>query len=124
MGLTLFDTRTRRVRPFEPLRPGHVGVYVCGPTVQAPPHLGHLRTSVAFDVLRRWLLASGYEVTFVHNVTDIDDKIITKAAEQGTTVWELATRQTRAFDDAARALGVLPATVRPGRPGTCPKCSR
>jgi cysteinyl-tRNA synthetase len=113
MGLHLYDTRTRRVRPFVPLRPGHVGVYVCGPTVQAAPHVGHARTSIAFDVLRRWLLASGYEVTFVQNVTDVDDKIITVAAATGTTVWELATRQTRAFDDACRALGVLPPTVEP-----------
>ena len=113
MGLHLYDTRTRRVRPFVPLRPGHVGVYVCGPTVQSAPHVGHARTAIAFDVLRRWLLASGHEVTFVQNVTDVDDKIISVAAATGTTVWELATRQTRAFDDAYRALGVLPPTVQP-----------
>jgi cysteinyl-tRNA synthetase len=121
MGLHLYDTRTRRVRPFEPLRPGHVSVYACGPTVQSPPHVGHLRTAIAFDVARRWLLASGYEVTFVQNVTDIDDKIIVNAAATGTTVWELGTRQTRAFDDAYRAVGVLPPTVEPRAAGHIPE---
>jgi cysteinyl-tRNA synthetase len=113
MGLHLYDTRTRRVRPFEPLRPGHVGVYVCGPTVQSPPHVGHLRTAVALDVLRRWLTASDFDVTFVQNVTDIDDKIIVNAVRDGTSVWELATRQTRAFDEAYTAVGVLPPTIQP-----------
>jgi cysteinyl-tRNA synthetase len=121
MGLHLYDTRTRRVRPFEPLRPGHVGVYVCGPTVQSAPHVGHLRTAVALDVLRRWLMVSGYEVTFVQNVTDIDDKIIINAARDNTSVWELATRQTRAFDEAYAAVGVLPPTIQPRATGHIPE---
>jgi len=121
MGLHLYDTRTRRGRPFEPLRPGHVGVYVCGPTVQSAPHVGHLRTSVALDVLRRWLTASGYDVTFVQNITDIDDKIIVNAARDNTSVWELATRQTRAFDEAYAALGVLPPTIQPRATGHIPE---
>jgi len=113
MSLHLYDTRTRRVRLFEPLRPGHVGVYVCGPTVQSAPHVGHLRSAVAFDLLRRWLLASGYAVTYVQNVTDIDDKIIINADREGVSVWELATRESRAFDNAYRAVGVLPPTIEP-----------
>ncbi|OHV32937.1 MULTISPECIES: cysteine--tRNA ligase [Pseudofrankia] len=113
MSLHLYDTRTRRARPFEPLRPGHVGIYVCGPTVQSGPHVGHLRSAVAFDLLRRWLLASGYAVTYVQNVTDIDDKIITNAGREGISVWELATRETRAFDDAYRSVGILPPTIEP-----------
>ena len=113
MSLHLYDTRTRRVRPFEPLRPGHVGVYVCGPTVQSAPHVGHLRSAVAFDLLRRWLLASGFTVTYVQNVTDIDDKIIVNAEREGVSVWELATRETRSFDEAYRAVGVLPPTIQP-----------
>ncbi len=121
MGLHLYDTRSRRVRLFEPLRPGHVGVYVCGPTVQSAPHVGHLRTAVAFDVMRRWLTASGYEVTFVQNVTDIDDKIIVNALAQGVTVWDLATSQTRAFDEAYAAVGVLPPTVQPRATGHIPE---
>jgi cysteinyl-tRNA synthetase len=121
MSLHLYDTRTRRVRLFEPLRPGHVGVYVCGPTVQSAPHVGHVRTAVAFDLLRRWLTACGLEVTFVQNVTDIDDKIIINADCEGTSVWELATRQTRAFDDAYRAVGTLPPTIQPRATGHIPE---
>ncbi|WP_131749096.1 cysteine--tRNA ligase [Frankia sp. Cppng1_Ct_nod] len=121
MGLHIYDTRTRRMRLFEPLHPGHVGVYVCGPTVQSAPHVGHIRTAVAFDVLRRWLTTSGLEVTFVQNVTDIDDKIIINASRAGETVWELATRQTRAFDEAYRAVGVLPATIQPRATGHIPE---
>jgi cysteinyl-tRNA synthetase len=124
MALHIYDTRTRRVRLFEPLRPGHVGVYVCGPTVQSAPHVGHLRTAVAFDVMRRWLLASGYDVTFVQNVTDIDDKIIVNARAEGTSVWELATRQTRAFDDAYSAVRVLPPTIQPRATGHIPEMVR
>ncbi|MFM7146468.1 MAG: cysteine--tRNA ligase, partial [Actinomycetales bacterium] len=74
MSLRLYDTATRRVRPFEPIEPGRVGIYLCGATVQAPPHIGHVRSGVAFDVLHRWLQARGLAVTFVRNVTDIDDK--------------------------------------------------
>ncbi|WP_045876616.1 cysteine--tRNA ligase [Pseudofrankia sp. DC12] len=121
MSLHLYDTRTRRVRPFEPLRPGHVGVYVCGPTVQSAPHVGHLRSAVAFDLLRRWLLASGYAVTYVQNVTDIDDKIIVNADREGVSVWELATRETRSFDDAYLAVGILPPTIQPRATGHIPE---
>ncbi len=87
MSLRLYDTRTRAVRPFEPLRAGHLGVYVCGPTVQAAPHVGHLRSAVALDVLHRWLPASGEQVTFVRNVTDVDDKIIHDAAHNDEPWW-------------------------------------
>lgn len=121
MSLHLYDTRTRRVRPFEPLRPGHVGVYVCGPTVQSAPHVGHLRSAVAFDLLRRWLLASGYAVTYVQNVTDIDDKIIVNADREDVSVWELATRETRSFDDAYRSVGILPPTIQPRATGHIPE---
>ncbi|WP_163549062.1 cysteine--tRNA ligase [Candidatus Frankia nodulisporulans] len=121
MGLHLYDTRTRRVRPFEPLRPGHVGVYVCGPTVQSAPHVGHLRTALPFDLLRRWLEQSGQGVTLVQNVTDIDDKIIVNAGRDGTSVWELATRQTRAFDEAYRTVGIAPPTIQPRATGHLPE---
>ena len=73
VSLRLYDTRTRCVRALEQTTPGHVGIYVCGPTVQAQPHVGHLRSAVALDVLHRWLLESGQQVTFVRNVTDVDD---------------------------------------------------
>ena len=113
MSLRLYDTATRSVRPLARLRAGHVGVYVCGPTVQAPPHVGHLRSAIALDVLHRWLRASGEQVTFVRNVTDIDDKILHAAAHTDEPWWALATRTTRAFFQAYDAVQVLPPTAEP-----------
>jgi len=75
-SLKLYDTATRAIRDFQPLKKGEVSMYVCGATVQAAPHVGHIRSGVNFDILRRWLMASGYNVTFIRNVTDIDDKIL------------------------------------------------
>jgi cysteinyl-tRNA synthetase len=119
--LTLTDTRSREARPFVPVVEGTATVYVCGPTVQAPPHVGHARSAVAFDILRRWLSASGYDVTFVRNVTDIDDKIIHEAAHAGITNWAVAEQNTRAFNAAYDALGVLPPTVEPRATGHVPE---
>jgi len=121
VSLRLYDTRSRAVRPFTPLVEGRVGLYVCGPTVQAAPHVGHVRSAIAFDVLRRWLAESGYEVTLVRNVTDIDDKILRDAAAQGIPFWQLAERQTRAFNRAYDALGVLPPTAEPRATGHVPE---
>jgi cysteinyl-tRNA synthetase len=121
VSLRLYDTRTRQVRPLALQREGHVGLYVCGPTVQAAPHVGHLRSAVAIDVLHRWLLASGLEVTFVRNVTDVDDKIINDAAKNGEPWWALSTRITRAFREAYDALQVLPPTVEPTVTGHLPQ---
>jgi cysteinyl-tRNA synthetase len=121
VSLRLYDTRTRAVRPVEPLRPGHVGVYVCGPTVQAQPHVGHLRSAVAVDVLHRWLLASGNDVTFVRNVTDVDDKIIHDATHNDEPWWALSARMTRAFDDAYDAVQVLRPTIDPRVTGHLPQ---
>ncbi len=111
--LRLYDTATRTVRPFAPLVPGHAGVYVCGPTPQAEPHVGHLFSAVTLDVLHRWLLASDLTVTFVRNVTDLDDKIINTSAANGEPWWALATRQERAFTRAYDAVGVLPPDATP-----------
>jgi cysteinyl-tRNA synthetase len=119
--LRLYDTRTRAVRPVDPLRPGAVGVYVCGPTVQAAPHVGHLRSAVALDVLHRWLVAGGNTVTFVRNVTDVDDKIIHDAAHHDEPWWALSARMTRAFDDAYDAVHVLRPTVDPRVTGHLPQ---
>ena len=71
-GLRLYDTADHKVTPFQPIEPGKVGIYVCGATVQSSPHIGHIRTTLAFDVIRRWLLRLGYQVTLIRNVTDID----------------------------------------------------
>jgi cysteinyl-tRNA synthetase len=119
--LRLYDTRTRTLRPLEPIRPGEVGVYVCGPTVQAAPHVGHLRSAVAIDVLHRWLIASGNTVTFVRNVTDVDDKIIHDAAHNDEPWWALSARMTRAFDDAYDAVQVLRPTIDPRVTGHLPQ---
>ena len=73
MSLTLYNTLTREITPFTPIESGKVGIYLCGATVQAPPHIGHIRSGINFDILRRWLIASGFYVTFIRNVTDIDD---------------------------------------------------
>ena len=121
MSLRLYDTAARAVRPFEPLRPGHVGIYVCGPTVQAAPHVGHLRSAVALDVLHRWLIARGEQVTFVRNVTDVDDKIIHDAAHNDEPWWALSARMTRAFDDAYDAVQVLRPTADPRVTGHLPQ---
>ncbi|QNE90151.1 cysteine--tRNA ligase [Corynebacterium incognita] len=117
MTLAIYDTATRSVRDFEPLRPGHASVYLCGATPQAKPHIGHLRSGVAFDVLRRWLAASGFDVAFVRNVTDIDDKILTKAAENNRPWWEWVSTYEREFTKAYNLLGVLPPSVEPRATG-------
>lgn len=117
MTLRLFDTETRTLRDFTPLVPGHASVYLCGATVQAEPHIGHVRSGVAFDVLRRWLMAKGLDVAFVRNVTDIEDKILTKAAAAERPWWEWAATYERAFDRAYRKLGVLAPSAEPRATG-------
>ena len=121
LSLRLFDTESRTLRDFEPLIPGHVSVYLCGATVQGDPHIGHVRSGVAFDVLRRWLLAHDYDVAFIRNVTDIEDKILVKAAEAGRPWWEWAATYERAFDWAYDKLGVLPPSIEPRATGHVPQ---
>lgn len=111
--MKIFDSATHEVRDFEPVTPGKVGLYLCGPTVQGAPHLGHLRAALNFDVLVRWLRRQGYAVTYVRNVTDIDDKILAKSAAAGVPWWELAAHFEREFDFAYRALNTVPPTVTP-----------
>ncbi|MBX8689635.1 cysteine--tRNA ligase [Mycolicibacterium porcinum] len=115
--LRLYDTMAGAVRDFVPLRPGHASIYLCGATVQGLPHIGHVRSGVAFDVLRRWLTATGYDVAFIRNVTDIDDKILNKAADAGRPWWEWAATYERAFSAAYDALGVLPPSAEPRATG-------
>jgi cysteinyl-tRNA synthetase len=117
----LYDTATREVRDFVPLEEGKAGIYVCGLTVQSEPHVGHVRSGVNFDVLQRWLRHSGYDVTFIRNVTDIDDKILTKAAEQGRPWYNLAYAMHRELDKAYAALNVAPPTYEPGATGHIPE---
>ena len=119
--LRLYDTAERGVRDFVPLEPGRVSMYLCGATVQAPPHVGHIRSGLAFDILRRWLEASGYDVTFVRNVTDIDDKILQRGADEGVPFWKVAMRNERAFTWAYDVLGCLPPTYEPRATGHVPE---
>jgi cysteinyl-tRNA synthetase len=117
----LYDTATRGVRDFVPLEEGKAGLYVCGLTVQSEPHIGHVRSGVNFDVLQRWLRRLGYEVTFIRNVTDIDDKILIKSADQGLRWYELGYRMKRELDRAYDALNVAPPTYEPAATGHVPE---
>jgi len=124
--LRLYDTRSAALRDFVPLRDGEVGMYVCGPTVQSSPHIGHLRSALVYDQLRRWMTYRGYDVTLVRNVTDIDDKILVNAAaaqaEGGSEEWwALAYRFELEFTDAYRALGVQPPTYEPRATASIPQ---
>lgn len=116
-GMRLYNTASHTISEFKPIKPGHVGMYVCGATVQSSPHIGHIRAAIAFDVIRRWMLRLGYKVTFVRNVTDIDDKIMKKATQAGQRWWERAYIYEREFTEAYNTLGVLPPTVEPRATG-------
>ena len=117
MSLHLYDTARRELREFHPQRAGTASMYVCGATVQGVPHVGHVRSGLDFDVLRRWLAHNGYDVLLVRNVTDIDDKILTKAEAAGRPWWEWAATHERAFAAAYDALGCLPPSVEPRATG-------
>jgi cysteinyl-tRNA synthetase len=119
--LRLHDTAARAVREFTPIHPGAVSIYLCGATVQAPPHIGHIRSGVNFDIFVRWLKASAYQVTFCRNVTDIDDKILRVAAAEELPWWAVAQRNERAFTRAYDALGCLPPDVEPRATGHVPE---
>lgn len=113
MSLRIYNTLTRALEDFSPIEPGHVRMYVCGVTVYDRPHIGNARSAVAFDVVRRWLETSGLRVTFVRNITDIDDKMIRRAVENGETVRSLAERMTALMYEDYDALGVLRPTHDP-----------
>jgi cysteinyl-tRNA synthetase len=122
VSLRLYDTAAQELREFTPLVPGSVGIYICGLTTQAPPHIGHVRFAVAFDVLRRWLEGRyGYDVTLVRNVTDIDDKILAQSAEAGEPWFALSYRNEVATSAALASLGVLPPTYEPRATGHIPE---
>jgi cysteinyl-tRNA synthetase len=119
--LRLYDSLSRTVRDFEPVHAGRASIYLCGATVQSEPHIGHVRSNVSFDVVRRWLIQRGLDVTFIRNVTDIDDKILAKSAEAGVPWWAWASRNDRAFDTAYGELGCLPPTYDPRATGHVPE---
>ncbi|MEU8539285.1 cysteine--tRNA ligase [Streptomyces sp. NPDC048717] len=117
MTIRLYDTSARQTRDFTPIKPGCVSIYLCGATVQAAPHIGHIRSGLNFDIMRRWFAYRGYEVTFIRNVTDIDDKIIAKGAEQGRPWWSIGYENERAFNSGYESLGCLPPTYEPRATG-------
>lgn len=117
MTIRLHDTNARQIRDFVPLTAGCVSIYLCGATVQAAPHIGHIRSGLNFDIMRRWFEYRGYDVTFIRNVTDIDDKIIKKAAEQNRPWWSIGYENERAFNDGYDVLGCLPPTYEPRATG-------
>ncbi|KAB1503034.1 cysteine--tRNA ligase [Corynebacterium sp. 320] len=121
MTLRIYDTATRSLRDFQPIRDGHASIYLCGATVQSIPHIGHVRSGVAFDILRNWLTFKGLDVAFVRNVTDIDDKILAKAAENNRPWWEWAATHERAFTWAYDQLGVTPPSIEPRATGHIPQ---
>jgi len=111
--IKVYNTQTRAKEKFETLRLGKVGMYVCGPTVYNRIHIGNARTFMSFDIIRRYLIWRGFDVTFVQNVTDVDDKIIAKANEEGRSAAEVAAEYTQAFIDDMHAAGVLDPDIRP-----------
>ncbi|MGI8953109.1 MAG: cysteine--tRNA ligase [Nocardioidaceae bacterium] len=121
MTLRLYDTATKQSRDFVPLHAGQVSIYHCGLTVQGPPHIGHIRKEVVFDVLRRWFEHEGTEVTLVANITDIDDKVLAKAEEQGRPWWAIAYENERALHEAYATLGCKPPTYEPRATGHIPE---
>jgi len=124
VSLHLFDTATRSLREFVPLVDGTASIYLCGVTVQGPPHIGHARSAVNFDILRRWLEHSGYDVCFVRNITDIDDKIIAKSAAAGVPSWAWAARFERELTASYDDVGCLPPTYEPRATGHVPEMVR
>ncbi|NLA29816.1 MAG: cysteine--tRNA ligase [Propionibacterium sp.] len=121
MSFHLFDEHSGTITEFIPLSPGKVSIYHCGLTVQSPPHLGHIRKEVVFDLLRRWLTAEGYDVKVVANITDIDDKILAKAPAQGMEWYELAYAVELDLHRAYQALGCLPPSYEPRATGHIPE---
>ncbi|MEY4043040.1 MAG: hypothetical protein RL529_607 [Actinomycetota bacterium] len=121
MSLSLFDSRAQAVRAFEPIVAGQVGIYLCGPTVQGLPHVGHLRSALVYDQLRRWLTFNGQEVTLVRNVTDIDDKVLENAKSTGEQWWALAYRFELAFNKAYATLQIQPPTYEPRATAAIPE---
>lgn len=113
MSLRVYNTMSGRKEVFEPLQPGKVGMYVCGVTVYDYCHIGHARANVVFDVIYRYLQFIGYDVTYVRNYTDVDDKIIKRANERGITSDDLAGEFIQAFDEDMARLGLADPTVQP-----------
>ena len=120
MPITLFDSKLHEAVEFTPLRSGEVSMYVCGPTVQSSPHVGHLRSALVYDLWSRWFTHRGYAVTLIRNVADIDDKILEKSSESGEEWWALAARVESEFQTVADALNIARPTLQPRATGDIP----
>ena len=121
MSLSLFDSRSQSLLEFQPIKPGAVGIYLCGPTVQSSPHVGHLRSALVYDQLRRWLTVKGLDVTLIRNVTDIDDKVLANAEATGEQWWALAYRYEQEFSAAYSALAIATPTYEPRATASIPE---
>ena len=119
--MRLFDSHAQAIREFQPIQPNRVGIYLCGPTVQGAPHVGHLRSALVYDILRNWFEINGTKVTLVRNVTDIDDKVLTNAVDRGLDWWALAYQMELAFNEAYRTLRIAPPTYEPRATGSIPE---
>ncbi|MGA8114329.1 MAG: cysteine--tRNA ligase [Actinocatenispora sp.] len=121
MTLELYDTATRSVREFVPREAGKVGIYLCGVTVQSPPHIGHLRSGINYDVLRRWFEHRGHQVRLIRNITDIDDKVLARAQDEQVPFWTIGYRNERLLGDAYQAVGVELPSYEPRATGHIPE---
>jgi cysteinyl-tRNA synthetase len=119
--MKLYDTRSRELRTIEPIQSGKLSIYVCGPTVQSEPHIGHLRSALVYDVLTRWASVQGYEVTLVRNVTDIEDKVLERAAELEMPWWQLAHQNEQLFRNDFLAIGIDDPALEPRATGHIPQ---
>ncbi len=119
--MKLFDTHAGELREFKPITAGEVGIYVCGPTVQSEPHIGHLRSALVYDILSRWLNSQGLKVTLIRNVTDIDDKVLEKAKEQKLQWWEVAYKNEQLFSSDYQRLGLAAPKLEPRATGHIPQ---
>lgn len=118
--MQLFDSKTHELRELKPITPGQISIYVCGPTVQSEPHIGHLRSALVYDLLYRWLRHKGLRVTLIRNITDIDDKVLEKHSEQ-MSWWELAYKNELEFQSQFDALGILRPSNEPRATGHIPE---
>jgi cysteinyl-tRNA synthetase len=119
--VTLWNSLGNELQEFKPIIPGKVSIYVCGPTVYSSPHIGNFRPAIVFDVLRRLFISLGYQVTFVSNYTDVDDKIIARAKELGIKEGALTEQVIKEYATLIDQIGCLQPDVNRGRPSTCPK---